>query len=79
VSALPQAGGKPLVMVPYMKPFTRKANYLLEVRKRDMGDTQAYYHELVHYVLPFLYAFDQMKEFKIGKELLIFFNTRYSS
>jgi hypothetical protein len=79
VSDLPRDVGQPIVMVPYLKPFTRKASYLLEVRKRDMGDTQAYYHELVHYVIPFLYAFDQMKEFKIGKELLNFFNTRYSS
>jgi hypothetical protein len=79
VSSLPKDPGQPMVMVPYLKPFTRKANYLLEVRKRDIGDAQSYHHELVHYVLPFLYAFDQMKDFKIAKELLVFFNTRYSA
>jgi len=79
VSALPKDPGQPMVMVPYLKPFTRKANYLLEVRKRDIGDNESYHHELVHYVLPFLYAFDQMKDFKIAKELLVFFNTRYSA
>ena len=79
VSTLPKDPGQPMVMVPYLKPFTRKANYLLEVRKREIGEAQAYHHELVHYVLPFLYAFDQMKDFKIAKELLVFFNTRYSA
>jgi hypothetical protein len=79
VSALPKEPGQPMVMVPYVKPFTRKANYLLEVRKREIGDAQSYHHELVHYVIPFLYAFDQMKDFRIAKELLVFFNTRYAS
>jgi hypothetical protein len=49
------------------------------VRKREIGDAQSYHHELVHYVIPFLYAFDQMKDFRIAKELLVFFNTRYAS
>ncbi len=78
VSGLPTGVGQAMVMVPYLKPFTRKAAYLLEIRKRDIGNAEAYYHELVHYVIPFLYAFDQMKEFKVGKELLTFFNNRYA-
>jgi hypothetical protein len=79
VSSLPKNVGQPMVMVPYLKPFTRKATYLLEVRRRDIGDTEAYHHELVHYVIPFLYAFDQMKDFKISKDLMTFFNNRYSA
>jgi hypothetical protein len=49
------------------------------VRRRDIGDADAYHHELVHYVLPFLYAFDQMKDFKISKDLMTFFNNRYAA
>jgi hypothetical protein len=79
VSSLPKSVGEPMVMVPYLKPFTRKATYLLEVRRREIGDAQTYYHELVHYVIPFLYAFDQMKDFKVSKELLTFFNNRYTA
>lgn len=79
VSSLPKTVGEPMVMVPYLKPFTRKATYLLEVRRREIGDAQTYYHELVHYVIPFLYAFDQMKDFKVSKDLLTFFNNRYTS
>ncbi len=79
VSSLPKAIGQPMVMVPYLKPFTRKATYLLEIRRRDIVEPQVYHHELIHYVLPFLYAFDQMKDFKISKELLTFFNNRYSA
>ena len=79
VSALPKAIGQPMVMVPYLKPFTRKANYLLEIRRRDIGDATKYYHELVHYVIPFLHAFEQMKDFKISKDLMTFFNNRYTS
>jgi len=79
VSSLPKTVGQPMVMVPYLKPFTRKASYLLEIRRREIGDAQAYYHELVHYVIPFLYAFDQMKDFKVSKELLTFFNNRYTA
>ena len=67
----------PITMVPYIKPFTRKGTYLLEIRKRDINDPEEYYHELVHYTLPFIYGLDQMDEFKVGKELLAFFNTRY--
>jgi hypothetical protein len=77
VSSLPTNPAMPMLMIPYIKPFTRKANYLLEIRKREIGDAAAYYHELAHYVMPFLFAFDQMKEFKIAKDLLAFFNTRY--
>lgn len=78
VSAMPAEIGKPMLMVPYLKPFTRKASYLLEIRKRDIGNADAYHHELVHYVIPFLFAFDQMKEFKVSKELLTWFNNRYA-
>jgi len=78
VSALPTTLGQPMLMVPYVKPFTRKAAYLLEIRKRDIGNADAYYRELVHYVIPFLFAFDQMKEFKVSKELLTWFNNRYA-
>jgi hypothetical protein len=79
VSSLPRAVGDPMVMVPYIKPFTRKATYLLEIRRREIGNADTYYHELVHYLIPFLYAFDQMKDFKVAKELLTFFNNRYAA
>jgi hypothetical protein len=78
ISGMPTAPHQPIVMVPYLKPFTRKASYLLEIRRRDIGNLQAYYHELVHYVIPFLYAFNQMKDFKVSTELVEFFNNRYS-
>jgi hypothetical protein len=77
LSHLPEASAEPVRMVPYLKPFTRKGTYLLEIRRRDIGDTAAYYHELRHYTLPFLFAFDQMKEFEIRKELVSFFTTGY--
>lgn len=75
--ALSEIGESPIRMVPYVKPFTRKGTYLLEIRKRDIGDTQEYHHELVHYTLPFLFGFDQLNGFKMNKELISFFNSRY--
>lgn len=66
-----------LEMVPYVKPFTRKGGYLLEVRKREIGDPEQYYYELRHYVLPFLFAFDQIQNFNVSKELITFFTSSY--
>lgn len=77
VSALPTAPDQPIRMVPYIKPFTRKVGYLLEIRKRELTNQEEYHHELLHYVMPFLFAFDQMKDFKLSKDLLQFFNSRY--
>lgn len=68
---------EPIHMVPYMKPFARKAGYLLEVRQRDIGDPQAYNHELVHYALPFIYALDAIQELEVSRELVSFFTSRY--
>jgi len=67
----------PIRMVPYIKPFTRKGTYLLEIRKRDIGDADSYNHELLHYTMPFLFAFDQMRDFEIRKELTSFFTSKY--
>ncbi len=67
----------PLEMVPYIKPFTRKGGYLLEIRKREIGDPEEYHHELRHYVLPFLFAFDQMNNFALNKDLISFFTSHY--
>lgn len=64
-------------MVPYMKPFTRKSGYLLEIRKRELGDPDQYFHELRHYVLPFLFAFDQIQNFAVSKDLMTFFTSGY--
>jgi hypothetical protein len=77
LSHLPEASEEAIRMVPYIKPFTRKGAYLLEIRRRDIGDTDAYFHELRHYTLPFLFAFDQMQEFQLRKELVSFFTTGY--
>ena len=77
LSHMPQNSPDPIRMLPYVKPFTRKGTYLLEIRKRDIGDSDAYYKELRHYTLPFLYAFDQMDKFEIRRELLSFFTTGY--
>jgi len=77
LSHLPEASEDAIRMVPYIKPFTRKGTYLLEIRRRDIGDSDAYYHELRHYTLPFLFAFDKMKEFEIRQELVSFFTTGY--
>lgn len=77
LSHLPEASSEPIRMVPYIKPFTRKGTYLLEIRRREIGDAEAYYHELRHYTLPFLFAFDSMKEFEIRNELVSFFTSTY--
>ena len=77
LSHLPEASEEPIRMVPYLKPFTRKGTYLLEIRRRDIGDLEKYHHELRHYTLPFLFAFDQMKQFEIRKELVSFFTSGY--
>ena len=71
-------GEKELVeMVPFAKPFTRKAGYLLEIRKRDISDPDEYHAELRHYLMPFLFAFDSMRDFKLNGELLSFFTSNY--
>jgi len=74
---LPDGSTEPIRMIPYIKPFTRKGTYLLEIRKRDIGDSEQYYHELLHYTLPFVFAFDQMPDFNIRNELTSFFTSRY--
>ncbi len=77
ISHLPESSDEPIQMLPYLKPFTRKGTYLLEIRKRDIGDADEYYRELRHYTLPFLFAFDQMKKFELRKELVSFFTSGY--
>lgn len=67
----------PIEMRPYMKPFTRKAGYLLEIRARELRNPEEYKQELRHYVLPFLFAFDGMKNFKLIPELVSFFAGKY--
>jgi len=64
-------------MVPYIKPFTKKGTYLLEIRQRELSDPDQYAHELRHYVLPFLFAFDSMPNFHLSKELITFFTSNY--
>ena len=77
VTDLPDAKGLPLVMVPYVKPFTRKGGYLLEIRQREINDPEQYHHELRHYVLPFLFGFDQVPNFEVSTELITFFTSSY--
>lgn len=77
LSHLPEHGEEPIRMVPYLKPFTRKGTYLLEIRRRDIGSVDEYHHELRHYTLPFLYAFDQMDEFDLRQELVSYFTSTY--
>lgn len=78
ISEMPNAtNSDPIRMIPYIKPFTKKGTYLLEIRKRDIGDADSYFHELLHYTMPFLFAFDQMREFEIRKELTSFFTSKY--
>lgn len=77
LSHLPEASDDPIRMVPYLKPFTRKGTYLLEIRRRDIGDSEAYHHELRHYTLPFLFAFDQMQQFELRQDLVSFFTSKY--
>ena len=68
-----------LTLVPYLKPFTRKSGYLLEIRRRDLGTDEEYHQQLRHAVMPFLYAFDQMRDFKVSRELVSFFTSAYQS
>ncbi len=68
-----------LTLVPYLKPFTRKSGYLLEIRRRDLGTDEEYHQQLRHAVMPFLYAFDQMRDFKVSRDLVSFFTSAYQS
>ncbi|MCZ6472926.1 MAG: hypothetical protein O6934_05755 [SAR324 cluster bacterium] len=77
VKELPESEGAPLELVPYIKPFTRKAGFLLEIRKRELAEPDQYYHELRHYVLPFLFAFDQIPNFTVHPDLIAFFTSSY--
>jgi len=77
VAEISEVEGELVKMVPFAKPFTRKSGYLLEIRNRGLGDSAEYYVELRHYVLPFLFAFDSMKEFKLNGDLLSFFTSQY--
>lgn len=74
---LPDAGADPIRLVPYLKPFTRKSGYLLEVRRRVLGDDAAYYGELRHYTLPFLFGFGRVPELEVPRALRDFFNRAY--
>ena len=51
--------------------------YLLEIRQREIGDPEQYQHELRHYVLPFLFGFDQVPNFVVNKDLITFFTSNY--
>ena len=42
-----------------------------------IGDAEAYHHELRHYTLPFLFAFEQMHKFRVRQELVSFFTSAY--
>lgn len=75
--AVPHAQEGPIELVPYAKPFTRKAGYLLEIRRRQVGGIEAYHHELIHYTLPFIYAFEHVPEVTVQPDLRNFFNSRY--
>ena len=77
LTALPTADEEELQLVPYLKPFTRKAGYLLEVRRRNLSDVEPYHAELRHYTLPFLFGFDQVPALEVPKALREFFNVRY--
>ena len=74
---LPDPEDIPIRLVPYLKPFTRKAGYLLEIRKRALGDQAAYYRELRHYTLPFLFGCDQVSGLEVPRALRDFFNSAY--
>ncbi|MDH4121915.1 MAG: hypothetical protein OEV94_10020 [Deltaproteobacteria bacterium] len=64
-------------MVPFIKPFTRKANFLLEIRHREIGNDDQYFSQLRHYVLPFVFGFDSMEGFKMHQDLIQFFTSKY--
>ena len=68
-----------LTLVPYIKPFTRKSGYLLEIRRRDLGTDEEYHQQLRHALMPFLFAFDQMRDFKVNRDLVSFFTSAYQS
>ena len=72
-----EVGEDPIRMVPYMKPFTRKAGYLLEIRQRSLAEPERYHAELRHYVLPFLFGFDQVPGLEVPRPLRDFINTAY--
>jgi hypothetical protein len=74
---LPEPGDAPIRLVPYLKPFTRKAGYLLEIRKRALGDQTAYFQELRHYTLPFLFGCDQVAGLEVPRALRNFVNSPY--
>jgi hypothetical protein len=74
---LPGPEDTPIRLVPYLKPFTRKAGYLLEIRHRALSDAGAYHRELRHYTLPFLFGFDQAPGLEVPKPLRDFFNSPY--
>ena len=77
VTETEEGADAPFELVPYIKPFTRKSGYLLEIRSRAVGDSQEYHRELRHYVLPYLFAFDAIRNFQISEELLTFFKSDY--
>lgn len=79
LNQLPQGEDEEIAieLVPYMKPFTLKGGYLLEVRQREIGDLDQYHHELRHYVLPFLFAFDRIPNFDVSPETISYFTSNY--
>jgi hypothetical protein len=72
---LPLPGDEPIRMVPYLKPFARKAGYLLEVRHRTVGDRETYHEQLRHYALPFVFGFDRVPNLEVPRELRNFFQS----
>lgn len=68
---------KEIEMIPYVKPFTSKSNYMLEIRNREIMDTEQYQHELRHYTLPFIFGIDSMPEYEVEKETISFFTSQY--
>ena len=77
IASLGEDDADSLQMVPYIKPLTKKMGHFLEIRKREIGDDDQYFHELRHYILPFIFAFDQMPNFSLNKELISFFTSNY--
>lgn len=77
LQTIPADKDEPIRLVPYLKPFTRKAGYLLEIRRRTLKDRVTYYNELRHYTLPFLFGFDQVPGLEVPPALRDFFNSHY--
>ncbi len=77
IKELPQDEDSPMELVPYIKPFTRKSGFLLEIRRHELTEQDQYFHELRHYVLPFLFAFDQIPNFSVHSDLIAFFTRGY--